>query len=135
MRKFLLAPMILGLVAAPALATTQPGDMINILLLDQAAQTPEGRDGKQYTKAWKDLVMDAATKQKIAALEQKLEKAFATVLKVHAIRTNGATIDSVLFKSPYAFIGYQFGNGGKDHCTIMEINLYANSMHSGDCPN
>lgn len=138
MPKFLFGPALLGLMtlAAPALATTQPGDMINILLLDKADKSPEGRDGKQYTKAWKDLVMDAATKQRIAALEKKLEKAYATVLKVHAIRTDGATIDSLLFKSPYAFIGYRFGNGGaKDHCAIMEINLYADSLHAGDCPN
>lgn len=110
-----------GLLSQPVWALTKPGDQVQILS-DQLEPHPS----KRYLKAWKDLKLDAASRQKILQAEKKFEALDSASYRVYAIRlgmhTNGQSfVDTVMFISQFSMAIYRLRSG--KHCMLnLDVN-------------
>lgn len=128
MRKILIAT-LLALTTLPAVAATKPTDVIQVLAYVNNSKSPDGFDEKRYTKAWKDLKMDAATRQKILNKEKQLEKEFYMPFRVQAVRVSNS-VDVVLFVG--AFGAVEWYPSLNHHCAV---SLFGNGGPGAECSN
>lgn len=112
MKKLALA-ILLATLSLPAFGDTKPTDMV--VILNQS--DPEPAPARIYKKAWKDLSMDASTRQKILQKERELENEEGAKFKVYAVRVDlhldkGPIITAAMYCSQFqsAIYDVRFGH-------------------------